>query len=85
MIIGEAILWGIETAWNAVAAVIEATFLAAVALLPSLPAVPAAPTWVGWMNWFFPVAGVVSVMTALMGSYVTFLAIRWAFKKAGVL
>lgn len=85
MIIGEAILWAIESAWNLVAAIIEDTFLAAVTVLPSMPAVPATPTWVGWLNWFFPVTAVVSVMTAMMGCYVTFLSVRWAFKKAGVL
>lgn len=85
MIIAEAILWAIETCFNFFSAAIEDTFLAAVALLPSMPAEPAAPTWVGWLNWFFPVAGVVSVASAMLGSYVSFLAIRWIFKKAGVI
>lgn len=79
------IMFAIESVWNLFATALELAFAAAVALLPSLPEVPSAPSFVGWLNWFFPVGGVVTVLTGLMTAYVTFLGIRYLFKKAGVL
>jgi hypothetical protein len=83
--LGAYVLYGVETAINAVFAAFGAAVDAAVGLLPSLPATFAPPTIVGWLNWFFPVVAYVSVATSLVASYATFLAVRWLFRKAGIL
>jgi hypothetical protein len=83
--LGAWIVYGIETVINVISYLFEETVLAAIALLPGLPSVFTPPTFLGWLNWFYPVGAVMSVATSLLAAYVTFLAIRWILKKAGVL
>ncbi len=60
-------------------------FIAAAAALPSLPSVPSPPSMISAINWFFPIGTIVSVATSLGVSYVTFLAIRYVFRKVGAM
>ena len=83
--IGNYILFAAETVVNSVLSSFQLAVEAAVFLLPSLPETFAPPTILGWLNWFFPVGAVMSVATGLSLAYVSFLAVRWLFKKAGVL
>jgi hypothetical protein len=83
--LGSWIIYGIETAWNVLVVAIDVFVPAAIALLPSLPSAPGPPSYVEYMNWFFPIGFLVTTITTLVASYVTFLGIRWIFKKAGIL
>jgi hypothetical protein len=75
---GEAIVNVAIDAFNAI-------FVAAVLLLPALPEELAPPAQIAYVNWFFPVSGALTVATGLLGGYVTFLAIRWVFRKTGAM
>jgi hypothetical protein len=83
--LGAWIVYAGESVINALSYVFEDTVLAAIALLPGLPSTFTPPTFLGWLNWFYPVGAVMSVATSLVAAYVTFLAIRWIMKKAGIL
>jgi hypothetical protein len=80
------ILYAVETVINLFVDGLNAAFVAATAVgFFNLPETFAPPTILGWLNWFFPVSAVVSVATGLVVMYAGFLAVRWLFKKAGVI
>jgi len=77
------ILYAIETSWNLLVTAVDATFSAITAIIP-LPEVPTFP-YLSTLNWFFPVGSIVSVLTLMVGGYISFLAIRYVYKFAGAL
>jgi len=78
------ILFALETVANAFFAAVESLFEFVTSLIP-LPMVPAPPSFIANINWFFPIGPVIAVMTPIVAAYVSFLAIRWAYKYAGQL
>jgi hypothetical protein len=79
------VLYALETLANLFFALFQVTVLAAIAFLPSLPEITSPPTIVGWLNWSYPLVEVLAFASPLVTCYVTFLGLRWIFKKAGVL
>lgn len=74
--------YALETVFNLFGEVIHAIFAALVGLIP-LPGVPGPPEYVANINWFFPIGAIISIITPVAISYVSFLAIRWVYQKAG--
>ncbi len=80
------ILYAVETVINLFTEGLDAVFVAATSIgFFTLPETFAPPTILGWLNWFFPVTAVISVASTLVVMYAGFLAVRWVFKKAGVI
>jgi hypothetical protein len=79
---GAFVVFGIETAGNALFVAIAAAATAALALLPSMSDAPAlgSPEWLRWLNWFYPVSDLVAGLTAVVGLWVAFLVVRWVLK-----
>ncbi len=75
------ILYAIETIINLVFSGIQAVFSVATSLI-GLPAIPV-PSYIAEINWFFPIGSVVSIMTPIVSGYVSFLLVRYIFKKVG--
>lgn len=79
------VLFAILTSINGIFALIQLILDALTGVLPSLPAVSAPPELVTAINWFFPLVTLVGVAVTLSVSYVTFLAVKWIYKKYGAL
>jgi|1186.fasta_scaffold193972_2 hypothetical protein len=80
--IGNALLWGVETAINAVIAAVGALLAVVVALLPHMPAAPSlgSATWLGWLNWLLPIGPMLAIAAAMIAAWVLFLAVRVALR-----
>lgn len=84
--IGDMVLWGLVSGWNLIMLAIGVALTAALALLPTMNDAPAlSGTWIGWMNWFFPVGGVLSILTAAISLYLVFLGVRYVLRVARML
>jgi hypothetical protein len=83
--IPEYFVWAMETVANGFFTAVEGLLLAAIAVLPGLPEVVAPPEYVTAINWFFPLGGVLAIATPLVTAYITFLGVRWVFRKVGEL
>jgi hypothetical protein len=81
--IGGMVLWAVETTWNLLVSVFEG--MVGAVTLASLPSVPSPPGVVTGVNWFFPIGGVLTLLTSMSTAYVGFLGVRWLFKKVGVI
>lgn len=78
------ILFALETLVNLFFSAIESVWSLATSLIP-LPSVPSAPSFISNLNWFFPIGSVVTIMAPILTAYISFLAIRWIYQKAGSL
>ena len=59
---------------------------ALLSVLPSFPSVPAAPSGImGAVLWAFPLGTLAAVWMSFVGLWVTFLGVRFALKKVGLL
>lgn len=76
------ILDAVETIINMMLESIHVLFAALVGLIP-LPTEPAAPEYVENINWFFPLGTILSIAAPVIAAYITYLAIKWIYKKIG--
>ena len=49
-----------------------------VAPMPNLPSLTG--QWLGWLNWIFPLGQIADAAASLIGMYVGWLALKWAFQ-----
>jgi hypothetical protein len=78
----DAVLWGVETAINALLDGAAVVITAALGLLPHMPDLPSVgdPQWLHWLNWVYPVGALLGVIVGCVTMYVTFLAVRYVLK-----
>lgn len=55
------------------------------AALPTLPEPAGPPTIIGWLNWIMYLGTILSYTTGLLTAYAAWLAVKWIFKKAGII
>jgi hypothetical protein len=77
-LMGVYVLYGVETAINAVIAAVGVSLGLLFALLPSMPDPPdlGGAAWLGWLNAFVPVTGLLTGLAVFIGLWVAFLAVR---------
>lgn len=78
------ILYAIETVTNLFFSAISALFTIITSLIP-LPEIPSPPSFISNINWFVPIGTIITIMTPIVVAYVSFLAVRWAYKYMGQL
>jgi hypothetical protein len=83
--IGGYVVYGGLTIYNGLESVFELALEAASAVLPGLPEVVRPPEFVEAINWFFPLATLLGVAATLLAGYVTWMGVRWVYKKYGAL
>lgn len=76
------VMFAIETIWNLFMVAITVLFTIATSLI-RLPPEPEVPEYISAINWFYPIGAVISVAVPVMGAYLTFLTIRWIYRKSG--
>jgi hypothetical protein len=75
------VLFGAETAINAVFSAIGTALTAVMALLPSMPDSPAVSgDWIGWLNWIYPVGQLLDGLAVLVTMWIAFLAVRYVLR-----
>ncbi|HEX3911012.1 MAG TPA: hypothetical protein VHW67_09965 [Solirubrobacteraceae bacterium] len=83
--VGGYIIYGGVEVLNGLFDVFQAVLDAAGGILPELPETTSPPEFVTAINWFFPLAALLAVAGGLVACYVTWLAIKWVYKKYGAL
>jgi hypothetical protein len=85
-LIGSYVMLGVEVVVNAVLAALVAVAAFLMSLLPHMGTSPiTGGEWVGWLNWIFPVAGLITGLTAVVALWLGYLAVRWALRLARAL
>ncbi len=79
------VVFAVYTTLNGVFALFQLILDAAGALLPSLPEITAPPEYVEAINWFFPLVTLLGIAATLLAGYVSWLAVKWVYKKYGAL
>lgn len=80
-----AVLFALDTALNGWFAIFQLLLDGLEAVLPALPSVSTPPEFVEAINWFFPIVTLSGIAAGLGASYITFLAVKWLYKKWGTL
>jgi len=80
--IPEYVLYAVETVINLLISAADGLFAVATALIP-LPTTPEPPEYITGINWFFPIGTLISIAAPMVTAYITFLGIKWIYKKVG--
>jgi hypothetical protein len=86
-LIGQYVIFGIETVINLVLVAIVAVAAFLMSLLPSMGTSPVLPggAYVGWLNWIFPMTQLIMGLITVVGLWIGYLAVRWALRFARAL
>lgn len=76
------VLYAAETFINLLFSGAEVLFIATEELLGSLPT-PEAPEFIEEINWFFPIGLVLGIAAPILVGYITWLGVKFIFKKMG--
>jgi hypothetical protein len=84
-LMGGYFIYGGLTVVNGLSDAFQTLLTATLLLLPNLPTVEGPPEYVETLNWFFPLGTLVGVLSGMSIAYITFLALRYVFRKFGAL
>lgn len=81
-VLGEFIIYALETVINAGIVAMAAIYTTIMSLLPSISDAPTftdAP-WLHWLAWFFPVSTCIGIFAGAVAMYVTYLGYRYILR-----